>query len=722
MFKRILTPSLLLLLPILAGAQDSKMLTMEDAILGYHLYPRGMNQLQWVDNSHYSYVMNADGTNAILVNDLEQKKNGLSRSITVSDLNEALSKAKLDSIKGLPPHSWAGMNDLRFEHAGFLLSYVVGDKTVSKVTEMDRKNWQHAESSKDSKKTSYVKDNNLFIHRAMDQNDLQLTKDGGSGIVYGQSVHRDEFGITGGMFWAPNSEKLAFYRMDESMVTDYPIYDLGQRPAGTRNIKYPCAGDKSHHVTIGVYDLNSGKTVYLKTGEPAEQFLTNVAWGPDSRYIYVAVVNRAQNHMWLRKYDAKDGRFIKTLFEETNSRYVEPEHPVSFVPNSKVNFVWWSERDGYNHLYLYDTSGRMLKQLTKGSWVVTDFLGWSPKQDMIYIQSTKESPLSRDLYCVNVKNNKTLRLTTGEGCHYLSGNSANTAFIDNFTSTITPRDVRIIDEKGSVLETLKESENPLKDYKLGEMTIGSIPNGTGPDLYYRLFKPVDFDPNKKYPVIVYLYGGPHLQLITNSWLGGANHWYHYLAQQGFIVFSIDNRGSSNRGFDFESSVHRQLGTLEMQDQLTGLSWLKKNNWVDSTRMGIHGWSFGGFMTTSMMTRNPGVFKVGVAGGPVIDWTYYEVMYTERYMDTPEENPVGFKNNNLLNYVGDLEGNLLMIHGAEDDVVLWQHSLMFLQKAIELDKTGLDYFVYPHHPHNVRGKDRLHLYQKVTEYLVDHLKE
>jgi dipeptidyl-peptidase-4 len=459
--------------------------------------------------------------------------------------------------------------------------------------------------------------------------------------------------------------------------------------------------------------------ITIQTTGDKEQYLTNVSWSADEKYVLIAIVNRAQNHMWLNKYDAKTGAFIKTLFEEQNKKYVEPEHPAVFLKNDPNKFIWWSERDGYNHLYLYDLEGNMLKQLTKGQWIVTEYHGMSAEGDKFYITATKDSPLERHLYCVNVKNGKMKNLTQTSGYHGLKANKDCSLFIDDYSNTGTPRAIRLIDGDGNLKEVIHQAENPLAEYKIVQMELGKLKGNSGDDLYYRVFKPIDFDANKKYPVVVYLYNGPHLQLITNRWLGGANLWYQYMAQQGYVVFSIDGRGSADRGFAFESAIHRNCGEKEMEDQLTGVEWLKKQSWVDADRLGIHGWSYGGFMTTSVMSRHPGVFKVGVAGGPVIDWTLYEVMYTERYMDTPQENPEGYERTNLKNHVQNLDGKLLMIHGGQDNVVLWQHSLQFLEKAID-EGVQLDYFVYPNHEHNVRGKDRIHLYQKVSEYFFDHL--
>jgi dipeptidyl-peptidase-4 len=423
--------------------------------------------------------------------------------------------------------------------------------------------------------------------------------------------------------------------------------------------------------------------------------------------------------MWLNMYSTETGEFEKTLFEETNERYVEPEHPAQFLKSNPEQFVWWSERDGYNHLYLYDLSGKMIKQLTKGKWIVTSFHGFSTDGSKLFITSTEESPLERHLYCIDVKSGKSKKLTKDAGYHSIRPNSDMTYFIDQFSSEDVATKVQIITEDGALFENLHETPDPLKGYKLGEMELGKLKGDGGHDLYYRVFKPVDFDKNKKYPVVVYLYNGPHLQLVTNRWMGGANLWYQYMAQNGYVVFSIDGRGSANRGFEFESAVHRHMAEYEMDDQLTGVNWLKKQSWVDADRIGIHGWSYGGYMTTSLMSRRPGVFKVGVAGGPVIDWSLYEVMYTERYMDTPQENPEGYANSDLKNHVENLEGKLLMIHGGQDNVVLWQHSLQYLETAIKKG-VQLDYFVYPHHPHNVGGKDRVHLYEKVSNYFFDNL--
>ena len=572
-----------------------------------------------------------------------------------------------------------------------------------------------------------LKEGNLYV-------DGKLVERGdGYNVVLGESVHRNEFGINGGLFWSPKANRLAFYRMDQSMVEDYPIVNTKAREAEVRNIKYPMAGMKSHEVTVGVWDCASQKLVYLNTARDTsvherEMYLTNIAWSPDEKYVYIAKVNREQNHMWLEQYDAATGDFVKTLFEETNPRYVEPCEPMIFTPKGD-QFLWYSMRDGYKHLYLYNLDGTLVKQVTKGEYEVEGFIQFDKKGENIFIYANKDNLAGRDAYRVSLKNGMMWRLTIADGTHSVVINEAGDCYVDVYSSVTVParamwnsvkygKDGQF--SKHSAHE-LYVSENPLKDYAMPEVKLGTIKAADGKtDLYYRLITPPNMEKGKKYPTLVYVYGGPHSQLVTDSWLGGGNLYFMFLAQQGYVVFTVDNRGTDNRGFEFESCTHRHLGEIEMADQMEGVKFLKGLPYVDENRMGVEGWSFGGFMTITMKLAHPEVFKVGCAGGPVIDWKWYEIMYGERYMDMPQENPEGYENNCLLNKAKDLEGRLLVIHGAEDNTVVWQHSLEFIERCINNYKQ-VDYFVYPHHEHNVLGRERLHLYQKMFDYYETHLK-
>lgn len=604
--------------------------------------------------------------------------------------------------------------------------YGFDGKKEFKLTEAQQE-WRKPQNN-DPKQEERVekKDGNLYV-------DGKLVERGdGYNIVLGESVHRNEFGINGGLFWSPKNSKLAFYRMDQSMVVDYPLVNTKAREAEPMPIKYPMAGMQSHWVTVGVWDCAAQKLVYLNTCRDTtiherEMYLTNIAWSPDEKYVFIAKINREQNHMWLEQYDATTGAFVKTLFEETNPRYVEPCEPMMFTPKGD-QFLWFSMRDGYKHLYLYNLDGTLVKQVTKGEYEVEGFIQFDKKGENIFVYANKNNLDGRDAYRVNLKDGTMKCLTnynSAEGTHTVVINDEGTRMVDYFSAVDNPGEVNYVININKPANhrdyNIYRAENPLKDYAMPGVELGTIKAADGKtDLYYRLITPPNMKPGEKYPTLVYVYGGPHSQLVTDSWLGGGNLYFLRLAQQGYVVFTLDNRGTDNRGFEFESCTHRRLGEIEMADQMEGVKFLQSLPYVDKDRMGVEGWSFGGFMTITMKLAHPEVFKVGCAGGPVIDWKWYEIMYGERYMDTPQENPEGYEATSLLNKAKNLEGRLLVIQGAEDNTVVPQHSTEFIERCINNFKQ-VDYFAYPHHEHNVLGRERLHLYQKMFQYYEDFLK-
>ncbi len=689
---------------------QKKDLTLKQITLkGYTLYPKRLSQLKWrTGTDNFTYVDKVDKKQVLIQEGI--KSNTKETILNLDDINSSLENKGYKKLERFPRFTWQDENTLRFWEKNNLFLFKLKPKKVERINTIKEKG-KNIDLSVDNY-AAYTVENNLYI--AKGKKNFQITKDDNKGIVNGQSVHRVEFGITKGTFWSPKGNFLAFYRKDETMVTDYPVVDFSKRPAKYTPIKYPMAGMTSQEVTIGIYNLKTKNIIWLETGTPKDHYLTGVTWGPNEKYIYVGILNRDQNYLREIKFDAATGKPVKTLFEEKDNKYVHPMNGPIFVKDKPDQFLWFSERDGWNHLYLYNTDGKLLKQVTKGSWEVISFNGFEEDGDDFFITTTKESPLNRNFYSVEMSTGKLTNLTPIEGTHKTLKNSSAEYFLDSYSNLTTPGQVNVVDEDGKIVRKVFTSANPLSDYNLGKMKFFTLKSNDNYDLYSRIILPVNFDSTKKYPVIVYVYGGPGVQLITNRWMGGTRLWDNYMAANGYIVFTLDNRGSANRGLKFEQETFRNLGTKEIEDQVTGVNYLKSLPYVDSNRMGVFGWSFGGFMTTSLMTRTPDLFKVGVAGGAVIDWSYYEVMYTERYMDTPQKNPVGYKKSSLLNYVKDLKGHLLLVQGTSDPTVVWQNTLLFTKKATDLG-IPLDYYPYVGQKHGIRGVDVFDLYQKVTNY-------
>jgi dipeptidyl-peptidase 4 len=696
-------------------AQD-KLFTIDEAVMGQYreFYPRYLPNLIWrgtTDNITFQDQFN-----------LYQKGIAQKDSIVICHLhqiNKQLKVNNIDTITRLPLLSWSNNELINFYIPGLWINYSVDKQTIEdKIAIPDHAINHHLNIL--TKNIAYTIDNNIYIANT-DGTIIEVTKDKNTDIVNGDFVSRNEFGINDGLFWSNDGKYLAFYRKDNSKVNEYPLVDITKREAEANMIKYPMAGMGTESVSLGIYDISTRLTVYIEKDDTLSgKYLTNISWSPDNQFIYIQVLNRAQNNMKLNRYRVSDGLLDQILFEENHPKYVEPLNPILFNPSNDKEFIYQSRRDGFNHAYLFNTKGELIRQITQGPWEITHIYGIDKKGNMLY-QSTQASPLQRNIYKVNIKNSKTLQLTSMPGTHEAEVNIEKGKIIDKFNSITVPSCVSVVDFSGKIESEMLRAENPLKGYEMPQVKIGTLKAADGvTDLYYRLIKPIDFDSTKKYPVIVYVYGGPHLQLITDEWLGGARLWEYYMAQKGYLMFSVDNRGSSNRGLLFENVIHRQCGVNEMKDQIEGIRFLERLGYADMSRIGVHGWSYGGFMTTSLMVNYPEIFKVGVAGGPVIDWKYYEVMYGERYMDTPEENPEGYQVTAPLYRVKQLQGKLLIIHGSIDPTVVWQNSLTFINECIK-NKVQVDYFVYPQSEHNVRGIDRVHLMQKVTTYFDENLK-
>ena len=695
-------------------AQEKKMLTANDAAyMNRSLYPVGKS-VNWLPNSDKYLFTDNENPNNLMIQDVNAEKAEV--LITLDQVNSYLNQAGLDSIRRLPNLTWIDATKAyyySFDQKNNCVNLNLLDidaNNIKKVTSVPSNAENHT-ITLPSLKVAYTIENNLYF--ADGDRQVQVT-DNPENVVAGQSVHRNEFAINGGIFWSPDGNKLAYYNMDESMVTDYPLVDITERVATAKPIKYPMAGMKSHEVKLHVYDIASGNDLMIKTGEPAEQYLTSITWNPDNERVYIGVLNRGQNHLQFNEYNALNGEYLQTIFEDKDEQYVEPVGPAHFLPNSTNEFLWIAQRDGFYHIWKHNINNKKAKQITKGEFVITAFNGFDAKGENIYYTSTEVSPLERHYYKHNLKNGKKVKITKEHGTHSVKPSASGKYFIDTYSSTDVANNVDIADAKGNFIKRLHEAVDPLKDYNIGTIELGELKAEDGQTLYTRMIKPYNFDESKKYPVIIYVYGGPHAQMITDNWTADAGIYLHYLSQEGFIVFTLDNRGSADRGEAFEQVIHRQCGQAEMRDQKVGIDYLKSLPYVDAERIGTDGWSYGGFMSTNMKIHYPEDVKVSTAGGPVMDWKYYEIMYGERYMDTPEENPEGYELTSLENKTDKLEGKLMIIHCTTDPVVVWQHSLVFVENCIHNGKQ-LDYFVYPGHDHNVYGPDRAHLVTKITEY-------
>ena len=608
--------------------------------------------------------------------------------------------------------SWINSEYLRILKDGKWVSYRISDGDTSE--------YKTAEKGL----RAYTDGQSLRLKLA-DGTSIPVAESENPQITYGQFVSRNEFGIDGGIFIAPDSSKVAFYRKDESKVTTFPLLDITTRTGSSKDIKYPMAGMDSENVQLGVYDIATGKTAYMKVDEYGyDQYLTNISWRPDGSQVLIQVLDRSQKHMKLNVYDALTGDFVKTILTEDNEKYVEPENPVTFIKGSNDMFLYrTANRDGYRNLYLCDFDGNVQRLTCTDADVA--YIANDGKH--VWYTSAEVSPVENHLFRISIKKTgkgwkfgKPEQLTHESGWHEITMSPDCKHFVDSWSNLATPRVTDLCTSDGKTVRNLLTAEDPTLDYAYTEITLGTVKSADGKfDNYYRLIKPKDFDPSKKYPLIVYVYGGPHSQMVKNTYMAELRRWEMYMAQRGYIVYVQDNRGTQNRGAEFEKAIHKQCGQAEMADQMEGVKMLMELPYVDKDRIGVHGWSYGGFMTISLMTNYPDVFKVGVSGGPVIDWKWYEVMYGERYMDHPDVNPEGYAKTSLINSAKNLKGKLLICQGAIDPVVLWQHSLSFVRECV-VNNIQVDYFPYPRHEHNVMGKDRVHLHDKISMYFEDYL--
>lgn len=701
--------SIVLCIFALMGFAQKKSISTEDAVYNRNLYPQTLHYLQWIAHTnHYIHLVE----NNLVIKDAQTQKE--LKYITLAEFLNVY-----PNLNFFPELTYIDANVMVFqsENSFYHFNYQNGKNEFTITLDPKAENQQY---NAKTKSVAYTIDNNLYV-ATQENPKIAITSIADKNIVSGQSIHRNEFGINKGIFWSPKGNFIAFYQKDETHVTEYPLVDISTTPATHAPIKYPMAGQRSEIAKVGIFNMKTKNTTYLDIDTSDEHYLTNLTWSPDEKYILLAEVNREQNAYSLNKYDVSTSQKVKTILTERNAKWVEPEHPAVFTPNGR-EFIWLSEKSGYMNLYLYTSAGTLLKQLTNFNWVVKDILGFDGDGNHVFISGTGGDPRDRHTFKINLQTRKLTALTKDSGTHNTQLSHDGKYLIDSYNSVTIPNRINIVNTNQNSRATIFEAPNPLENYQIGTIELLKLKaDDQKTDLYAKIIKPESFDPEKKYPVLLYVYGGPHAQLVTDSWMASTEPWMLAMAEnEDYIIFTLDNRGSDNRGFAFESVIHGNLATYALKDQISAIGYLKSLPYVDSRRLSVFGWSFGGFIASSLMLHAPTTFNVGVAGGAVTDWKFYEVMYGERYMDTPAENPKGYEDTSVAKHIGNLKGKLLFVHGYIDDVVVPQHLFEVTQEAIKQGKKIHTYF-YPKHKHNVGGVDRKHLVKYISEYIIEHNK-
>ncbi|GAB4162593.1 MAG: DPP IV N-terminal domain-containing protein [Planctomycetota bacterium] len=615
-----------------------------------------------------------------------------------------------------PSWSFAGPDVLRLETGDAIYHWTIGEEKAVRALPLPLEGADRSRVlvAPGDRHVAFVRDHDLVIASA-DGSQRRITWDGSEDVVYGGGAHREEFGIKGGLFWSKDGSRLAFYREDQRPIAVYPYQDPTAVPPKPVHGRYPMAGMSDSIVQVGIYDVEKQELRWLESDPAEDIYWTNIAFTPDAALVFASLVNRGQDHMELWSFDASSGKRVRKLLQEGDPEWVEPEHPPAFLEDGR--FLFWSSRSGFRHLWLCGADGSLPLQVTDGAFDVQTLLAVDEQEGLCWFQASGEDPRQLHLFSARLDGSKVRRWSGDRGTHRCSLSDDRAFALDEWSSLDHGPARRFLPlrEVGATPVDLPPIENPLDGLLMPQSRFFSVKAGDGSPLYGHLLLPAGLDESRKYPLLLYVYGGPHAQLVTDSYLGGTPIWLAALANEGYVLCRLDNRGTPNRGIDFEQKIHRHLGTLEVEDQLLGLDYATSLPFVDPSRVGVHGWSFGGYMTLRLMLLAPDRFACGVSGAPVTDWRMYETGYTERYMDTPAENPDGYEQSSVLPLVGKLKGRLLLVQGTDDRTVMWSHTLQFADRAID-QGVLFDYFPYPMQQHGLTGRDRVHFLRMLQDHL------
>ena len=602
--------------------------------------------------------------------------------------------------------------------------YYLYDLNTKKVTKISEKKIRLPEFSPNSKYISYIYKNNIYTYDINSEETTKITHKGlPNKIICGATdwVYEEEFGFTKAYAWSPNSESIAYYIFDESKVPEFSmdVFEEGLYPKQER-FKYPKAGERNSKVRINIFNIKSGKNIEAKINKKKEFYFPRMKWTNKSNRLFVQRMNRHQNHLEMLSVNPSNGD-ASLVFEEKENTYIDVHDNLIFY-NDDSFFLWTSEKDGYNHIYLYRIDGKKIRQITKGDWEVTQFYGYDQINKTLYYQSTEKSSLQRDIYSINVFGKKKKLLSKERGSNNAKFSKNYKYFINTYSSANSPNIIDLYDSRGKKQRNIKNSNKltqTLTEYNLTKKEFFEFTTEDGVNLNGWMMKPIDFDSNKKYPVLMYVYGGPGSQTVTDSW-GGQYMWYQMLCQQGYIVVSIDNRGTGGRGSEFKKCTYKELGKLETIDQIEGAKYLSSLSYVDKQRIGIWGWSYGGYMSSLCILKGSQYFNTAIAVAPVTNWRFYDTIYTERYMQTPQENSDGYDLNSPIHYADSLSGNYLLIHGSADDNVHVQNTYEMVNALVKANKQ-FELFIYPDKNHSIYGGNtRLHLFTQITDFITKNL--
>lgn len=611
-----------------------------------------------------------------------------------------------------------------YRHSTKELNYIFDRKTRKLQNVSDYGKQMFATLSPDGSKVAFVRDNNIYITELSTRQETKVTQDGEwENIINGWCdwVYEEEFGFAQAFFWSPDGSSIAFYKFDESQVKRFNMAMYGDLYPKDYQYKYPKAGEKNSKVSIHIYQLTNQNTVTVDIGTETDIYIPRIKWTNKADQLCVFRMNRHQNKLEYLMADAKTGK-SKTILTEESKTYIDVNDDLTFLNDNK-SFIISTEKDGWNHLYHYDLNGKFIRQITKGKWEITSLYGFDAAQKTIYFQAAMKSPMQREIYKINIDGKGLKKLTTSDGTNNATFSTGCSYFINFYSNANTPNYITLNDQNGKeirVLEDNKKLKDRLAEYDLTKKEFLSITTSEGVQLNAWMMKPTNFDPNKKYPVYMFLYGGPGSQQVLDSW-GGANHmWYQMLTQKGYIVVCVDNRGTGARGAEFKKMTYLNLGKYETIDQIESAKWLARQPYVDGSRIGIQGWSYGGYMSSLCITKGADVFKMAIAVAPVTNWKYYDSIYTERYLRTPQENNSGYEENSPINFVDKLKGKYLIIHGTADDNVHFQNSVDMIAAMVKANKK-FESAYYPNKNHGIYGGNtRLHLYNLMTDFILENL--